>query len=144
MDINLAQAKKLLALESDPKLAIFDELEQVNESLKGVIDAVKASKTTEINVANSEDLRLDLSPLERNFDALKASVESVTEAVKAEKELDLSTVEKLLSQIVKKEDSPVDTRHLQEICDTLDSVLYAVQTMASKSNESISVTLKIV
>jgi hypothetical protein len=127
--------KKLITLDHDPKLAIFDEIALVNSTLKTLIEAVNASKTTEITVANPEDLRISLDPLQVNFDALKASVESVTKAIKNEKELDLSGVEKLLKQLLVKENEPTDVSELKAISTILDDVLFAVQTVASHSND---------
>ena len=130
--------EKLKRLESDPKLAIFIELGLLNDRLKEVIDAVNASKTEEITVKNAEDLKLSLEPLQANFDALGASVNKVTEAIKSipkDEAVNMSGVEKMLKQLVNKPVEKVDMSALTSMTDILDDILYAVQTTASHSDD---------
>lgn len=127
--------QKLERFAENKDFAIFDELRLLNDSIKDLIGAVQSSKSEVVSVSNLSDAIVDLSPLEDNFEALKGSVEAVRDAIKeipGDNEMDMSGVEKLLKQIASKE---TDMSHITAITETLDQILYAVQTTATHSND---------
>ena len=125
----------ILVQESDKEDT--KQWETLQDSLKNIVEVISAGKT-------------DLTPLSSNFAQLEASVKAVVSAIKEipkDKEIDLSGVEKLLTNLVNKETKEakeIDLSELKNISTILDSVLYAVQTLASKSDEKIEVSLKFV
>jgi len=132
------QLEKLLTLHENPALAVFDALNEVNDNLKALAEAVQSSKSEVVSVTNLADAKTDLSPLEANFEALKGAVEQVTGAIKAipkDSEVDMSGVEKLLKELVNRPVEKMDMSHMETMSDILDNILFAVQTTATHSND---------
>lgn len=137
---NQEKLKKLQTFTNDPQFAIFDELQTLNDNIKVLIDLENEPEATSFSVDNLSDAKTDLTPLERNFEALQGSVEQITKAIQSipeGNEIDMSGVEKLLKKIAEK---PTDKDNTV----ALDNLLYAVQTLASKSEEPIEVSIKFV
>lgn len=132
----ILQLKKLDTFNKQPQFAIFSELQGLNDAVKALINATKESKSEVVSVDNLSDAKTDLTPLETNFEALRVSMEAVKtaiEAIPADKEMDMSGIEKLLEQIVLKEPEKMDMSHMVVMTDILDNILYAVQETASHS-----------
>ena len=124
------QLQKLQTFEENENLAIFDELNELNTSIRSLIDSVKDNK---IDIPEAKDI--DLSSLDINFDSLKESVESVTASIKAQKtDIDLSGVERLLNTLVSKEVKELDLSVFEGVHDVLEEILLATQTTASATN----------
>jgi hypothetical protein len=125
---------------------VKEAIEEVNQTLKTLIEATNASKTDTISVDNLSDAKTDLSPLERNFEALKASMEGVKEAIQSIKPaqgVDFSKVEEILKQIAKKEHKE-DMSYQKMMVAELKGLQMILEEMQEKQNEDISITLKIV
>lgn len=141
------QQQKLRLLNNNSNVAIFFEIQALNDSIKSLIKATEDSKTEVVAVANITDAQTDLAPLQVNFEALKTSIEGVTKAIQAlpeDKEVDLKNVEKLLKEIAIKKMPEMDMTHMQEMCTVLDDISATLTTLKEKADEPISITLKIV
>jgi len=138
MEENKKQLKKLTTFNEDNNLAIFDELQELNENIKAVSKDIKASKIDEIEVNNLSDINsqdVDLKPVADAIQALRGDVDGVLDTIKNTEQLNLSGIEKLLSTIANKKDTPqkdITIKEIDIIATTLDSILFAVQTTASK------------
>lgn len=132
------QIQKILAFNKDPQFEVFKSIQEVNDNLKNLTEAVQSSKSDVVSVDNLSDAQTDLTPLEANFEALKASVESVVTAIQSipqDKEMDMSGIEKLLKDLVNKPVEKIDMSHMETMSGILDNILFAVQTTASHSGD---------
>lgn len=121
-----------LSVEETAK--VTTAINSLHESIKSLIEATNASKTENVTVDNLTDAIVDLTPLERNFEALKVGIDGVKEAIDSiepAKAVSMSGVEKLLGKIVDKKDKEVDVSELEVISDILEDVLRAVQMTAN-------------
>ena len=125
------QIKKLITFSEDNNLAIFDELQELNNNIQEVINTIKGSKQTGISIDNPDDIKTDLSPLEVNFEALRESINAVKDSIQSKKDVDMSGIEKILLKISNKENKEIDISELSNISEILDNILYAVQITAS-------------
>jgi len=95
---NIKQAKKLLTLQSEPNMALFDEIQAVNEKLKSIGLSLKSINSKETTTYEKElQILCDgLSELKSTLegkdmvvnmnvplDKLEASIKSVEAAVKS-------------------------------------------------------------
>ncbi len=141
-----SKIQKLKTFKANENLAIFDSVEELNDNFKKLIDTTKSLKSDSISVNNLADVKTALTPLEANFKALKGSMDEVVGAIEAmphDKKMDMTGVETLLKKIASKKDTKVDMSELTRMADDIDSLLFAVQTLASKSEEEIEVTVSI-
>ncbi len=128
------QYKKLKTFSEDPQLAIFDELNELNKNITALIEATESSKTEVVSIDNISDAQTDLSPLERNFEALRASMEGVKEAIKSMKPSranNMNKVESLLAELNAKEHKETDLTEL-------------INEVKKSRDEEVSITLKII
>lgn len=129
--------KRIAYFEKDKSLGVFAEIQSLNDNVQKLIEAVNTSKMEKLTVTNLADAKTDITPLQANFEALKGSMEAVKtaiQAIPADKEMDMSGMEKLLKIIAgKKEAKEVDVTELKTISGILDNVLFAVQETASHS-----------
>ena len=126
--------KKLTTFSQDPQLAIFDELTELNKNITALIEATESSKTEVVSIDNISDAQTDLSPLERNFEALKASMEGVKEAIQSMKPAhttNMATVESLLTKLNAKEQKGTDLTEL-------------INEVKKSRDEEVSITVKII
>lgn len=124
------QLQKLKTFSEDPQLAIFDELNKLNDNITDLIKATESSKTEVVSINNLSDAQTDLSPLERNFEALKASMDSVTDAIKAiqpAKAVNMEKVESLLAKLNAKEQKDIDLAEFDVITSTLEELIDEVK-----------------
>lgn len=128
------QLKKLKTFSEDPQLAIFDELNELNKNITALIEATESSKTEVVSIDNISDAQTDLSPLERNFEALRASMEGVKEAIKSMKPAqatNMDKVESLLTKLNAKENKETDLTEL-------------INEVKKSRDEEVSITVKII
>ena len=96
-----SQLKKLKTFSEDPQLAIFDELNELNKNITALIEATESSKTEVVSIDNISDAQTDLSPLERNFEALRTSMEGVKEAIRSMQPTQATNMDKVESLLAK-------------------------------------------
>lgn len=128
------QLKKLALLKVDPTLALFDEMTSLNQNIEKLIEATESSKTEVVSIDNISDAQTDLSPLERNFEALRASMEGVKEAIQSMKPAqapNMGKVEDLLTKLNNKEHKETDLSKL-------------IDEVKKSREEEVSITLKII
>jgi hypothetical protein len=132
---------KLLTFADNPNLAIFDVLEEINDNFAKLSEALESLKTDSVSVTNISDAQVDLTPLQANFEALKASLDTVKEAIKAQPRSDFSKMEKLLDTIAKKEHPKMDMSHMEEMNALLENNFAKIN---KSMEQDIKVTVKLV
>ena len=138
---NLQKANKIIALNKNPELVIYNELDILNNAIQTLIQATKETKTEQVSVTNLEDAKTDLTPLEDNFKALQESIDGVKQAIEnipEDKEIDLTKMEKLLKTI---SEHKMDMSGMTTCMDDISLILSDIK---DKMDEDIQITLKIV
>jgi len=74
--------KKLLTFSEDSNLAIFDEIQDLNENILHLTEVVKSLPRDEISVNNFPPVKDDTEGLNRNFEALEANLNALITAIK--------------------------------------------------------------
>jgi hypothetical protein len=119
--------KKLATLKENPSLAIFDSIEELNDNVKALIQAVESSKTEPIS----------LDPISTSIDSLAEAIQAIPKP----KETDMSKVENLLTVISKKEVKETDN---SELTATLNRLGDSMKALRESVQEPLNITVKIV
>ena len=120
-EVKSDQLKKLALFSEDPDLAIFDELQEINDILRKRYAILTK--------------RPDFPDYpEPDFTETNDRLDELIGTIRGQEDVDMSGIEKLLSQIASKEDKEVDLSELASVTNILDDVLLAVQGIKIKDD----------